>query len=129
MAYVFQAYGLHACLNAITGPPGVPGCVLIRALEPTRGLAVMARRRGLPLESIALTNGPAKLTEALAITLADNGRDLARGPLVILAPEPRPAVAIATGLRVGITRATDLPLRFWIRGNRYVSRPRPEVGG
>lgn len=132
VAYVFLAYGLHACLNAITGRPGTPGCVLIRALEPTRGAATMARRRRLPAAAVGLTNGPAKLTEALAITLADNGADLTRGRLTIEPPGPAadgsgPArgPAVAAGPRVGITRATDLPLRFWIRGSRHVSRPRP----
>jgi DNA-3-methyladenine glycosylase len=124
-AYVFLAYGLHACLNAITGAPGTPGCVLIRALEPVRGAGIMARRRRLPSGSPALTNGPAKLTQALAITLAENGADLARGRLRI-ADRTRPVSAVvATGPRVGITRAADWPLRFWLRGNPYVSRPRP----
>ena len=124
-AYVFLAYGLHACLNAITGAPGTPGCVLIRALEPVRGADVMALRRRLPSGSPALTNGPAKLTQALAITLAENGADLARGRLRIAARDRPVAAAVATGPRVGITRAADWPLRFWLRGNPYVSRPRP----
>lgn len=124
-AYVFLAYGMHACLNAITGAPGTPGCVLIRALEPVYGADVMAARRRLPSGSPALTNGPAKLTQALAITLAANGADLARGRLRIAARDRPVAFAMATGPRVGITRAADWPLRFWIRGNRYVSRPRP----
>lgn len=121
MAYVFLAYGMHACLNAIAGPPGTPGCVLVRALEPVDGAAVMARRRGLPPVAVGLTNGPAKLTEALGITLRQNGADLTRGRLTI-ERGPGGAGGIATGRRVGITRAADLALRFWIRGNRYVSR-------
>jgi DNA-3-methyladenine glycosylase len=121
VAYVFLAYGMHACLNAIAGPAGTAGCVLIRALEPVEGARVMARRRGLPPSAVGLTNGPAKLTEALAITLRENGADLTRGRLTI---ERRAggAVTIATGRRIGITRAADLTLRFWIRDNRYVSR-------
>ncbi len=124
VAYVFLAYGMHACLNAITGPRGTPGCVLVRALEPLLGLATMAARRGVPAGSVALCNGPAKLTEALAITPRENGADLTRGPLTIVAPDSPVRVAVASGPRVGITRAADLPLRFWIRGNRCVSRPR-----
>ncbi|MBI3454994.1 MAG: DNA-3-methyladenine glycosylase [Candidatus Rokubacteria bacterium] len=125
VAYVFQAYGLHACLNAIAGPRGVPGCVLIRALQPMQGHATMARRRGLPADALALSNGPAKLTEALGITRRLNGADLTRGPLTIWPPPAPRALTVATGLRIGITRAADRPLRFWIRDNRYVSRPHP----
>jgi DNA-3-methyladenine glycosylase len=116
---------MHACLNAIAGRPGRPGCVLIRALEPVAGTAAMAARRGVPAGAVGLTNGPAKLTQALAITLRDSGadltRDLVRGRLTI-ARGDRTGLRIATGPRIGITRATELPLRFWIRGNRYVSR-------
>lgn len=127
VAYVFLAYGMHACLNAIAGPPGTPGCVLIRALEPVRGLATMAVRRGVPADATDLTNGPAKLTEALGITLRENGADLTRGRLVVVATLAAAPLAVTTGPRVGITRAADLPLRFWIGGNRYVSRPAPRA--
>jgi DNA-3-methyladenine glycosylase len=120
---VFLAYGLHSCLNAITGAPGTPGCVLIRALEPTLGRTAMARRRGLDAGRVGLTNGPAKLTEALAITPAANGMDLTRGRLTIHGAPTGPA-DIATGPRIGITRAADLPLRFWLRASPYVSRAR-----
>jgi DNA-3-methyladenine glycosylase len=125
VAYVFLAYGLHACLNAITGPAGTPGCVLIRALEPVLGAKVMARRRGVSAGSPTLASGPARLTQALGVTLRQNGADLTRGPLVVR-PAAAPArFAIDVGRRVGITRATDLRLRFWIRDSRYVSRPVP----
>ncbi len=124
-AYVFRAYGLHHCLNATTGRAGRPGCVLIRALEPVAGLRAMARRRGLAADSVRLTNGPGKLTVALAVTLRDNGADLTRGALVIGPPDAPRDFAVAAGRRVGITRATTLPLRFWIRGNPYVSRGPP----
>jgi DNA-3-methyladenine glycosylase len=132
VAYVFQAYGLHACLNAIAGGAGTPGCVLIRALEPLAGLGVMARRRqrrnpaahrrsarGLA----ALTSGPARLTQALGITLRDSGRDLRRGALRIHAAARPDRVAVATGPRIGITRSRELRLRFWIRGDPFVSGP------
>jgi len=128
VAYVFLAYGMHPCLNAITGRRGAPGCVLIRALEPLAGVELMARRRGLPSGSPALANGPAKLTRALAITLRENGADLTRGLLTIAAAGDGAELDVATGPRIGITRATDLPLRFWIRGNAYVSRPRSPAG-
>jgi DNA-3-methyladenine glycosylase len=133
VAYVFRAYGLHACLNAIAGPAGRPGCVLIRALEPLAGRRVMARRRrpgdpagSRPAEARdprALTGGPARLTQALGITLQDSGRDLRRGPLTIHAPAIPRRLPVATGRRVGITRAARLPLRFWVSGSPFVSRP------
>lgn len=121
-AYVFRIYGLHHCLNAITGRAGRPGCVLIRAIEPIAGVRIMARRRRVGAGSVALTNGPGKLAEALAITLRLNGADLTRGPLVIAPPDAPRDFAVAVGPRVGITRAVSRPLRFWIRGHRYVSR-------
>lgn len=121
-AYVYRIYGLHFCLNAITGASGRPGCVLIRALEPLTGIATMARRRAVPSDSIAIANGPGKLTQALSITTSENGIDLTAGRLVIAPPDAPREFPIDAGRRVGITRAVDLPLRFWIRGNRWVSR-------
>lgn len=122
VAYVFLNYGAHYCLNAIAGPAGTPGCVLIRALEPLTGLATMARRRGVAPDAPRLASGPGNLTRALAVTLRDNGADLTRGPLTIEpAPEPRRR-QIATGPRIGITRSPDLSLRFWLAGNPFVSR-------
>lgn len=129
VAYVFQAYGLHACLNAIAAPTGAPGCVLIRALEPLAGLSLMARRRRHPLPRgsspralAALTSGPARLTQALGITVRDSGCDLRRGRLTIHAPRTPPRISVGTGPRIGITRSTDLSLRFWVRGSHFVSR-------
>jgi DNA-3-methyladenine glycosylase len=113
-AYVYLIYGLHACLNAIAEGPGRPGCVLIRAAEPLEGARAMARRRGVSASARRLATGPGNLTSAFGITVADNGADLTHGRLTIEAPaEPR-ALRIARGPRVGITRATDLRLRFWI---------------
>ena len=121
-AYVYRIYGVHLCLNAITGAAGEPGCVLIRALEPLVGVGTMARRRGLPPSSRGLTSGPGKLTQALAITLNHNGADLTNGPVVIALPDSRRDFALARGRRIGITRATSLQLRYWVRGNAHVSR-------
>ncbi len=124
-AYVFRVYGVHLCLNAIAAPPGLPGCVLIRALEPCLGLEVMARRRGVAATSPRLTSGPGNLTRALGLTLTDNGVDLTHGALTIELPADRPPLAIERGPRVGITRSVDLPLRFWIARSLHVSRPLP----
>jgi DNA-3-methyladenine glycosylase len=121
-AYVFSAYGLHGCLNAIAGPPGEPGCVLIRALEPLTGRAIMARRRGLPAEHRRLTTGPGNLTCALAITVTDTGLDLTRGQVTIRHPHRPLDFAVVAGPRVGITRSADLPLRFRIADDPFVSR-------
>ncbi len=122
LAYVFLAYGMHACLNATAGRRGEPGCVLIRSLEPLAGLRAMARRRGVPTGSRRLASGPGNLARALAIALGDNGADLTHGDLTIRAPRRRPPCRIAVGPRIGITRATEWPLRFWIGGSPFVSR-------
>jgi len=130
IAYVFRAYGLNDCLNAIAGPRGTPGCVLIRALEPLAGIASMARRRRRPVPNGAsapaladLASGPGRLTQALGITLRNNGHDLRRWPLRIQgAGGPRRA-DVRTSTRVGITRSPHLRLRFSLRASPFVSRP------
>lgn len=125
-AYVYTAYGMHACFNAVANPAGQPGCVLVRALEPLLGLRAMARRRGIGAESARLATGPGNLCRALAITVADSGADLTAGRLVIAPPDRPRDFTIARGPRIGITRAADLPLRFWVADHRHVSRlPRP----
>ncbi len=121
-AYVFLNYGLHHCLNAITGRAGVPGCVLIRALEPLAGLAVMAHRRSVRATSPRLASGPGNLTCALGVALRDSGVDLTGRRLSIEPPDRPRDFKIARGVRVGITRAADRPLRFWITGSPHVSR-------
>ena len=121
-AYVFPAYGMHVCLNAVARRRGEPGCVLLRALEPLSGLAAMARRRGVPPDSPRLASGPGNLARALAVTPDDNGRDLTVPPLTIGPPDRPRDFRIASGPRIGITRATELRLRFWIAGNPYVSK-------
>ncbi|MBI3634621.1 MAG: DNA-3-methyladenine glycosylase [Candidatus Rokubacteria bacterium] len=121
-AYVFVNYGMHFCFNAVAQRAGRPGCILVRALEPVAGAAVMARRRGVPVDDVRLASGPGNLTRALGITIGDNGADLTGGRLTIEPPDTPRDFTIAVGPRVGITRAADLPLRYWIAGNRYVSR-------
>jgi DNA-3-methyladenine glycosylase len=123
IAYVFRAYGVHLCLNAITGRAGRPGCVLIRALEPVTGLPTMARRRRIGTRR-ALATGPGNVTRALGITLADNGTDLTRGRLTIEPRAPHDRFRVVRGPRVGITRDVDRPLRFWVAGSACVSGPR-----
>jgi DNA-3-methyladenine glycosylase len=125
-AYVYRSYGIHALLNAVAEPAGVGAAVLIRALEPVGGLELMRERRGRRRDE-DLCSGPGKLTQALGIDLEHNDTDLTTGPVVI---EPRPVgwrrPRLVAGPRVGITKAADLPWRFAVAGNRFVSRPRPE---
>ena len=121
-AYVYVIYGLHACLNAIAERAGRPGCVLIRAVEPLAGVRAMARRRGVSPDARRLASGPGNVTRAFGITLEDNGADLTRGRLTIQPPHSSGAFRIARGPRVGITRATALPLRFWIAHHPARSR-------
>jgi DNA-3-methyladenine glycosylase len=114
-AYVYLIYGIYECLNLVAEAEGVPGCVLIRALEPVAGLDVMQRRRPAARKPKDLASGPGKLTLALAITRAHNGADVTRGPLVVRSPaEPR-AFHVETTPRIGITKCADWPLRFVIR--------------
>lgn len=125
IAYVFRAYGVHDCLNAIAGGPGRPGCVLIRALEPVRGAATMARRRGRRVScgvTLGLASGPGNVTRALGIDRRDSGADLTRGPRLTIEPAAGRAGPLGRGPRIGITRAAALPLRFWLAGNPHVSR-------
>ena len=121
-AYVYLNYGIHYCLNAVAGASGRPGCVLIRALEPVAGLATMARRRGVDADSSRLASGPGNLTRALGITSRENGADLTRGLFTIEPPDRPRDFRIASGPRIGITRAVDLRLRFWIHGSPFTSR-------
>jgi DNA-3-methyladenine glycosylase len=117
-AYVYRSYGIHALLNAVCEPEGVGAAVLIRALTPLRGIALMRERRG----AAELSNGPGKLTQALGIDLSENGSSLIDGPVTISAGEPLPYL---TGPRIGITKAAELPWRFCALGSRDVSRPWP----
>jgi DNA-3-methyladenine glycosylase len=125
IAYVYRSYGIHALLNVVVEPPGVGAAVLIRALEPVAGLEGMRERRGRFLAT-DLCSGPGKLTQALGIGLSLNATSLLDGPIRLGPPLPdRPDLAVVTGVRVGITRAVELPWRFCAAGNRNVSRPWP----
>jgi DNA-3-methyladenine glycosylase len=121
-AYVYLSYGMHDCLNIVAEPAGTPGCVLIRALEPVQGLDVMRSRRPKARTDRDLTSGPGKLTRALGITRKDTGVDVTRGNLVVMTRLGVPRFEIEVTPRIGITRCADLPLRFLIKGNRFVSR-------
>ena len=121
-AYVYFIYGMYECLNLVCEPPGQPGCVLIRALEPVAGLDLMHQRRPAARKPEQLASGPGKLTLALGITRALNGADVTRGVLVVREPTEVRRVDIAVTPRIGITQAADLPLRFIVRHSPFVSR-------
>ena len=120
-AYVYLIYGMYECLNLVAEPAGQPGCVLIRALQPIAGLELMQARRGHPRQLKSLANGPGKLTVALGITRAENGADVTRGSLVVREPAAPGETAVTVTPRIGITRSVDLPLRFLLAGNAFVS--------
>ena len=123
--YVYFSYGIHSLLNFVAEPDGEAAAVLIRALEPLRGLDAMRARRGV--ERIEdLCSGPGKLTQALGVGLELNGVSLREGPIRVLARAGRwRRPRIVTAPRIGISKATELPWRFCAEGHPCVSRPRP----
>lgn len=122
-AYVYRIYGAHWCLNAVCD--GAPrGAVLIRALEPTDGLAVMAERRGTG-DPRLLCSGPGRLCQALGVTGAHDGLPLDAPPFALCAADR--VHALATGPRIGLTKAADTPWRFGASGSPFLSRPFPKV--
>ena len=128
LAYVYLNYGLHDMVNAVTEAAGHPSAVLIRALEPVEGLALMRRRRAqapwrkgkAAVADHELCRGPGNLTRALGITLADNLRPLTRGRLTIR-DENLDVGPVAWDSRIGIRVGTDRPWRVTISGNQCVS--------
>ncbi|MBC7478727.1 MAG: DNA-3-methyladenine glycosylase [Pseudorhodobacter sp.] len=116
-AYIYRSYGIHWCMNVVcqTGSG-----VLLRAVEPTAGLDLMAARRGVT-DPRALCSGPGKLGQALGIGPDDGGRPFATPDFAITFPATPPP--LLTGPRIGITRAADRPWRFGLAGSRYLSRP------
>ena len=120
-AYVYFTYGMHHCLNVVTGAPGRAGAVLIRALEPVAGLVAMARRRGgVPWER--LTRGPGCVARALGLTRTHDGIDLTRGPLWLGAVAGRRGGRpVVESPRIGITRGVARRWRFYLDGHPCVS--------
>jgi len=121
-AYVYFIYGMHECLNVVAERDGVPGCVLIRALQPLCGLAEMVERRHWRGSVTGLANGPGKLTQALAITRKHYGQRLDRGELVIRCWRKKPQFEIGVTPRIGIRECADWPLRFIWAGNPCISK-------
>jgi DNA-3-methyladenine glycosylase len=119
-SYVYRSYGIHWCVNFVCEKAGSASAVLIRALQPTQGIPAMRRRRGLHDER-SLCSGPGKLCEALAITIRHSELPLDQPPIALHAPIGK--VEIVTGVRIGITKAVDLPWRYGLKGSRFLSKP------
>lgn len=121
-AYIYFIYGVHYCVNAVTGKEGIGEGVLIRALEPIQGIDLMKKRRGIADEK-KLTNGPAKLVAAMGITNSMLGTDLTENTLFIAdAGKTYMESDVVTTTRVGITKGADSLLRFYIKNNPFVSK-------
>jgi len=118
--YVYRSYGIHWCMNIVCEAEGSASAVLIRALQPTDGLASMRRRRGVT-DDRALCSGPGKLTEALGVTIAHNGVALDTSPFAMFAR--RGDVEVVTGVRIGLTKAVELPWRYGLKGSKFLSKP------
>ncbi len=122
IAYVYRSYGIHAMLNVVAKPMGATGAVLIRAVQPLEGIEIMRSRRGVEDERL-LCSGPGKLCQALGISLEMHGTDLVRGEALWISPG-EPAREVSTSGRIGISRATEHPWRYWVTGNPFVSAHR-----
>lgn len=119
-AYVYFTYGMHYCCNIVAGESGYGAGVLVRAVEPLSGQVVLERRRN-GRTGVQMTNGPAKLCQALGIDLSMNGHDLSSAPFKLIMQPKLPQPDIVTTTRIGISKAKDVLWRFYIRDNPYVS--------
>jgi DNA-3-methyladenine glycosylase len=119
-SYVYRSYGIHWCVNFVCEKADSASAVLIRALQPTHGIPAMRRRRGLHDER-SLCSGPGKLCEALGITIKHSELPLDQPPIALHARIGK--VDIVTGVRIGITKAVDLPWRYGLKGSRFLSKP------
>lgn len=122
IAYVYFIYGMYWCFNAVTRAKGSPSAVLVRAVEPVDGVALMRKRRPHAHRDRDLTNGPGKLCLALGIDRTVNRQSLQRGSLVIRDYVSYAESAVAITPRIGIRKAEDWPLRWIVRDNEYVSK-------
>jgi len=117
--YVYLIYGMYHCLNIVSGKEGEGEAVLIRALEPLEGIKTMQKRRKTKIIE-NLCNGPGKLTQSFGITKKHNNLSLLDGPLFIHNSSLKPDIISST--RIGLSAGKDLELRFFINGNKYVSK-------
>jgi DNA-3-methyladenine glycosylase len=119
--YVYFTYGMHYCCNIVVGVEGEGAAVLVRAVEPLDNEDVLQRRRDKM--GVELTNGPAKTCQALGIDRQMNGHDLSKIPLLLCIEPPLRQNDIVTTTRIGIKQAANVPWRFYIKDNSYVSSP------
>jgi DNA-3-methyladenine glycosylase len=119
--YVYLSYGMHWCANLVAGPPGLGSAVLLRALEPVEGVPLMRRRRRVRPERL-LCSGPGRLTQALGITRALDQQAMAGAPAYVLRGPSLDETEICVTTRIGLTQAAGWPLRFVVRGSRWLSR-------
>ena len=124
-SYVYFIYGMYWCFNAVTRAQGLPSAVLVRAVEPLAGVELMHARRPRISKDVDLTNGPGKLCTALGIDGSMSAKSLQRKPLVIREGAGIPDANVEVTTRIGITRSADWPLRWIVKGNRFVSRGKP----
>jgi DNA-3-methyladenine glycosylase len=121
-AYVYRSYGIHWCVNFVCEKEGSASAVLIRALEPTHGIAAMRRRRGMQ-EARGLCSGPGKLTQALGITDVHNALPLNAAPFALHTRTGK--IEVVSGVRIGLTKAVELPWRYGLKGSKFLSKPFP----
>ena len=121
-AYVYFVYGMYHCLNFVTEPDGEAGAVLIRALEPVTGVDAMRLRRPKARRLQDVASGPGKLAQALGVTLDQYGVDVTQGSLTVREDVGSDEIQVELSPRIGITKAADLPLRFFVKGNAHLSR-------
>lgn len=120
-AYVYRSYGLHWCLNVTCMPPGHGAGVLIRAIEPMRGIAAMRERRSLD-DPRLLCAGPGRLCQALGVTHAMNGLRFDKPPFRLVPSREDERFAVAAGTRIGISKSRELPWRFVLAGSAFLSK-------
>jgi len=123
--YVYISYGVHCCMNVVTEDLGIGAAVLIRAIQPLEGLSTIRQLRQKARNDRDLANGPGKACQAFGIGMAENGAPLQAQPLYLAEGDLDPGERIASSTRIGITKATQLPWRFYLDGNAFVSKGKP----
>ena len=120
--YVYLIYGMYHCMNIVSDPEGTAGCVLLRAIEPIHGIETMQERRTRAKTKIQLGNGPGKLTAALGVNLQHNAVDLTQNTLSICEHDEQRQIDICRSSRIGLSEGLDLPYRYYIKDNPFVSK-------
>ncbi|OOE13997.1 DNA-3-methyladenine glycosylase [Fictibacillus arsenicus] len=123
--YTYFIYGMHVCFNIVSGPVDKPEAILIRAIQPVKGIEIMKERRGKVKKEVQLTNGPGKLSKSMGFSLEHSGQKMNMGGISIKEKMEIQSHEIESGPRIGIQYAEEavhFPYRFWIKNNPYVSR-------